>query len=131
MTAQADELYFVGPWPANGESGAPAEPTEMETSSPWELEAAPPPAPREGWASFDSKSEASVEDSWADFSSFSDLRRWVQTRAVQMIVKDCSMGGLGWKWKHSGNDCKRVLLEGGTVHITVSRAVLNLSTNQR
>lgn len=75
MIAQADELYFVGPWPANGESSGPAEPTEMETSSPWESEAAPPPAPREGWANFD-KAEASVEDSWADFSSFSDLRRW-------------------------------------------------------
>ena len=94
MTAQADELYFVGPWQANGESGAPAEPTEMETSSPWESEAAPPPAPREGWASFDSKSEASVEDSWADFSSFSDLRRWVQTRAVQ----DCDCEGLQHGW---------------------------------
>ncbi|XP_076445361.1 serine/threonine-protein phosphatase 6 regulatory subunit 3-like isoform X2 [Babylonia areolata] len=61
-----------GPWAANGEGSASSEPTEMETNSPWDTEPAPPAAPREGWANFD-KAEASSEDNWADFSSFSDL----------------------------------------------------------
>ncbi|KAL8606034.1 hypothetical protein ACOMHN_040032 [Nucella lapillus] len=68
-----DECDIAGHWAANGEGGASSEPTEMETSSPWDTEPAPPPAaPREGWASFD-KAEASSEDNWADFSSFSEM----------------------------------------------------------
>ena len=71
----------AGAWPGAADSGSAAEPTAMETNSPWESSAPPPAAPREGWASFEKpaaeSSSSEQGDNWADFSSFSDLSGYV------------------------------------------------------
>ncbi|XP_070190281.1 serine/threonine-protein phosphatase 6 regulatory subunit 3-like isoform X3 [Littorina saxatilis] len=99
MAAAAEKMdvdFSEGPWPANGENSSHAEPTEMETNSPWEGAAPPPAAPREGWASFE-KPQASAADNWADFSSFSDMssRTGNGPRSSSPVAMDTSEASKG------------------------------------